>query len=184
MAEPPCDRLDEYLCGWLTQEEAARFEAHLAACSACQEESACQRQIDRLLAEAGERAQPVPASLVLRIRRRVQVVRRRLLARIGAVAALAAAIVAIGLWASRSGLIHQGSGSRIAEWPITRQDSPEPPIDKPTSEPLMPPSVRVVLADPSSAILVPVESRSPNVTVVWVYPTSRINQDHEGNPPD
>jgi hypothetical protein len=33
------------------------------------------------------------------------------------------------------------------------------------------PSVRVTLSDPSTAILVPVKTEAPNVSIVWVYPT-------------
>jgi hypothetical protein len=33
------------------------------------------------------------------------------------------------------------------------------------------PQAEVTMVDPSSAIVVPVESNIPNVTIVWIYPT-------------
>jgi anti-sigma factor RsiW len=184
MVEPLCDRLDEYLCGWLSPEEAARFEAHLAACPACQEESASQQQIDRLLAEAAAWAEPVPASLMLRIKRRVLAVRRRrLVAWACAVAAAVAVVLTFGLWATQRSISGRSDRSPVAESPIISADSPAPAIASGALEPQTPASVRVALADPSSAILVPVESRSPNVTVVWVYPTVRVNQEDDRHPP-
>ena len=62
MTDPRCDRLDEYLCGWLSPDEAAAFEAHLAGCPACRDEAAVQRHIDGLLAEGSAQVEPVPVT--------------------------------------------------------------------------------------------------------------------------
>ena len=77
MTDPRCDQLDEYLCGWLSPDEAADFEAHLAVCPACQDEAAVQRQIDRLLAEATAQIEAGSHRLAGRIEREVRAARRR-----------------------------------------------------------------------------------------------------------
>jgi hypothetical protein len=50
------------------------------------------------------------------------------------------------------------------------------------SQPLPPPVAveveqpRIRLVDPSAAILVPMPSKNPEVTIVWVYPTVKPGQ--------
>ncbi len=184
MADWECDRLDEYLCGWLGPEEAARFEAHLASCPACQDECALQREIDRLLAQGSDRFEPVPNALAIRIERQATRLRRRL-AWTCALAAAVSLAAAIGLWA-----FHNRSSGRGDEWPVaeappTPTNAPAPPAPPapsgppaPTapSAPQRPAPARVALVDPSSAILVHAKSRNPSITLVWVYPTVRVDQ--------
>ncbi|MBM4088617.1 MAG: hypothetical protein FJ276_04200 [Planctomycetes bacterium] len=184
MLDPLCDQLDDYLCGWLSQDEAARFEAHLAACPDCQEESASQHQIDRWLADATAWAEPVPASLMLRIQRQALVVRRRRL--VGwacAVAAAGAVVLTFGLWATQRSISGRGDRSPVAKSPMVSEVPPAPLLANAASKPPAAVLARVALADPSSAILVPVESRSPNVTVVWVYPTVNASREDDRYPP-
>jgi hypothetical protein len=40
----------------------------------------------------------------------------------------------------------------------------------------------VTMVDPSSAIVVPVESHSPSVTLVCIYPTIKLAQGDESRP--
>jgi anti-sigma factor RsiW len=177
MAELGCEQLDEYLCGWLAPDEAAEFEGHLAGCSACREQSAVQRRIDRLLAEGATGIEPIPAALADRIERGVRAARRR--RRVGWVCALTAAagiVLALGFWgAPRLSFLRHDARPVVAA-PVAADDSPgqpAPPFAKPQAAAM----ARVTLVDSSSAILVPVESHSPNVTVVRIYPTVRIAGD-------
>lgn len=183
MVKPLCDRLDDYLCGWLSEEDVARFEVHLAGCPTCQEESAAQQQIDRLLAEATACAESVPPSLVLRIKHQAWIARRRQrFAWMCAVAAAAAVALTCVYWTTRMSLFDRYDRSQIAKSPTADNDS-LPPIPNATPEPQTLASARVALIDPSSAILVPVESQSANVTVVWVYPAVRVNREGDGHLP-
>jgi hypothetical protein len=168
MANPQCEQLDEYLCGFLPPDEAAQFEAHLAACPTCREEAASQRHIDRLLADGTAEIEPVPIVLVRRVEHRIQVARRRRqFAWAGALTAAATIMLALGLWGTRNTLLPPDEGHPIAR-------STTLPID---SEPHPTTSIRVTPLDPSSAIYVPMESHSPNVTVICVYPTTRVNRE-------
>ena len=177
MSDRRCELLDEYLCGWLSPQAAADFEAHLADCPACQEEASCQRQIDRLLAEGAAWTEPVPASLPGRIQQGVRAAQHRRL--LGWSSAAAVIVLALGFWraasvfspsADRGQLAQRSTISGGVSNPIA---SPEnaPPIatgadsqrqelaDSSTAMPAEPPParVRVTLVDPSSAILVPME---------------------------
>jgi hypothetical protein len=175
MTDPQCDRLDEYMCGWLSKDEAAEFEAHLAGCAACQDECAVQRQIDHSFADAAARVAPLPATVADRIGHGVRTAQRR--RQIGWASALAAAAgipLALGVWVASTAIFSNGDHRPTAPTPTIAADVPKlpaPPVI-PDSQPIA--AACVTLVDPSSAILVPVESRSPNVTVVCVYPTVQI----------
>jgi hypothetical protein len=45
-------------------------------------------------------------------------------------------------------------------------ENPSPPATKRVAA-----STRVVLSDPSAGIVVPVETKDPRITMVWIYPT-------------
>jgi len=175
-----CDRLDDYLAGWLSADEAASFEAHLADCPACRAEVAHGQRIDRLLAQGSGHLEPVPPSLVDRIEGRIRSLRRRRTVRwaLGASAA-AAVVLAVGVWH-----IPQDEGAALGpERPPGRGSVAETPVESEpggheVAPPAQPPSdneprVRVSLADPSEAILVRKETSNPNVSIVWIYPTVR-----------
>jgi anti-sigma factor RsiW len=175
MAEPRCEQLDEYLCGWLSPDEAAEFAAHLAGCSACREECAVQRRIDRLLAEGAAGIEPVPAALADRIERGVRAARRR--RRVGWACALTAAagiVLALGLWGAPRSSFLRNDARPVVTAPVAADDLPQQPVLPSSAKPQAAAIARVTLVDSSSAILVPVESHSPNVTVVRIYPTVKI----------
>ena len=199
MTDPRCEQLDEYLCGWLSPQQAADFEAHLAACPACREQSTLQRQLDRLLAEGTAAIEPVPVVLVRRIERGVRAARRRrLLSWAGAAAA--GILLALGLWVAQNIFILRDDGRQIAERPEVSDAVSKEFAQLPKAPPLQsggvgsaplvtpvgsePPAtrVRVTLVDPSSAILVPVESHSLDVTVVCVYPTIKMDREDDSRP--
>ena len=181
MSQSRCDQLDEYLCGWLTSEAAAEFEAHLSDCPACQEECSLQRRIDRLLGEGFAIVNPVPASVAGRIERGIRTARRRRIGWSIAVTAAAAGIVAaLGIWANSNGLMPTAIDQQVAESP---NDNPLGLLLKASTQPQAAAgSTRVTLVDPSSAILVPIESHSPNVTIVRIYPTTKVAADDARNP--
>lgn len=92
MTDRSCDRLDDYLGGWLEESGRAGFEAHLARCAACRAEIERQRRLDGLLGQASAHLESVRPDLVRRIQRRLAAARRqRWVTR--AVAGLAAAAV-------------------------------------------------------------------------------------------
>jgi anti-sigma factor RsiW len=184
MTDPRCDQLDNYLCGWLSPDEAADFEAHLAECPACQEERAIQQRIDRLLAEGNDSVAPVPVGLRSRVDRGIRAARRRrAFGWAGAAAAAVSVALALGLWAAWDfSFLPQAQRNTEQSMPI---DSNEPVAVAPPVHPESPPApvVQVTMLDPDSAIVMPIESRSPNVTLVRIYPTFRINQEGEDPEP-
>jgi anti-sigma factor RsiW len=195
MTEPRCEQLDEYLCGWLSPDEAARFEAHLADCPSCREERSLQRQLDRLLAEGTARMEPAPVALARRVDRKVRAARRRrLFAWAVAVTAAAGIVAAVSLLAARSSLL-----PRDDDRPIARRTANDGAVSEESAPPQRPPrlqsggvqpespatpeppvmAARVTMVDPMSAIVVPVETRSPNVTLVCIYPTTKAAPDED-----
>ena len=177
MSVPECNRLDDYLLGGLPDDEAAAFEAHLADCPACREELQQQRRIDRLLAQGTGQLEPVPASLIDRIEEQYHRSHRRRVARWAwglSAAAVAASVLAV--W-----LVMGAFGTGNQPQPMV-QENPEPACDAEQVAPARvetprPASVaRVTFDDPSKAILVPLESGKPNISIVWVYPTVKVAQ--------
>jgi len=167
-----CDNLDGYLAGWLSDDERAGFEAHLAGCRVCRREAEEQRRIDRLLAEGAGRLEPLPPSLMGRIEGQFRSTgRHRLIRRALGLSTAAAIMLAVGLWYTLQDVGMPRGPERIAEKPIEpvageHEAAPPPPLAFDDQSP-----VRVKLADPADAILVPLETDAPNVSIVWVYPT-------------
>ncbi len=172
MNSSQCDNLDAFLCGWLPEDEAARFESHLAGCSACRREIDQQQKLDRLLGPAAEHLGPAPSSLIDRIDRQLRSIRRRRLVRLACGLTTASVLaVAVGVWLGS----HPAGGPSARQPVVQRHVEPETgqgevePAAQLASDVLLP--ARVSLADPSEAILVPLETSNPNVSIVWVYPT-------------
>ncbi len=76
------------------------------------------------------------------------------------------------------GVAMQYADKQVAVEPVARQpelpeqpepveEQPDPPVQLVEAKSL----VRVRSTDPMAAIIVPVETKSPNVTFVWVYNT-------------
>lgn len=156
-----CKNLDAYLVDDLPAEEAARFAEHLHACDDCRDVIDQQQWIRGLLRSPVRlQLEPAPPSIVQATQMSLaRHDRRWTRILVGAIAAAAAVLVAVG-WielnrqaseetikgAGRVGLA-TSENSRVIERP------------------------RATFVSNSDAIAVPVASRHPNVTVVRVYPT-------------
>jgi anti-sigma factor RsiW len=177
MSVRECDLLDDYLLAGLPDDEAARFEAHLAGCPTCREEVREQRRIDRLLVEGVEQPAAVPASLLGRIEEEFRRSHRRRVVRW--TWGLSAAAVAASLLAVLLAMGAFGTGNQPQ--PIAQEHSaPAGGVEQREPRdryPLRPDAVaRVTLDDPSAAILVPLQTEKPNISIVWVYPTVKAVQ--------
>jgi anti-sigma factor RsiW len=176
MSDSACESLDAYLVGWLSEDEAARFEIHLARCPACRRQCEQQQRIDRLLAAAVGHLEPAPAPLINRIERRLRPSSRRRALRWAwglSATALGTALLILGSW-----LAARRHDTPRNPQPIVQQAT-EPAKDRKKT---FPPgrasspadfSVQVTLNDPSSGIVVPLATKAPDVSVFWIYPTIR-----------
>ncbi len=168
-----CDRLDDYMLGWLSPDEAAAFESHLADCPACRHELALQQAIDGLLAESGGPMDAIPSGLVERTRYRVRTDRRRKVVRWAFSLAAAAALLILAVigrfafWSpSRPGDKDIAVSQNAAGAPgNAASNSPVSALENPKA------STRVALADPSSGIVLECKTRDPRINIVWIYPT-------------
>ena len=166
-----CENLDLALALWLTEEEQARFDAHLAHCESCQTAMAHQRQIDQLLRRAVDQLEPAPPELLARIERDLEPVapspRKTHLWRAGW--AVAATVVI-----SVSGWFLSGHFSGQADFRPVAKNGAAPQNEV---QPIFRPQAKVIWHDPEEVILVPIETDVPNVTIVWVYPTIKFEED-------
>jgi anti-sigma factor RsiW len=183
MNDPRCDQLDEYLCGLLSPDEAAEFDAHLADCQVCRDERELQRRIDRLLTDENTYSAPVPAGLRSRVVRGVRAKRRRRMLSWAGAAASALSVAVALTFATTNGLFFtapdQAKTDQIAPFGDYGGLAVVSPVQI-KSPPVV--VAQVAMLDPESAIAVPIESHSPNVTLVQIYPTFYANM--EGESPD
>jgi anti-sigma factor RsiW len=193
-----CDQLDEFLCGWLSPGEMAEFDAHLAECDACREECMLQRQINKILAEEVAHIEPVPMALESRIDRTIRTARRRrTLVWAGAMTAAAGILLALGLWTTQNNLFPRWDERQRTQPSAIAGDTLVPIVPPVNSESVDWASVglkpglkskpttacQVTPMDPSSTIVVPMESHSSNVTVVCIYPTIRADRENKTQTP-
>lgn len=100
MTDQSCDRLDDYLGGWLEESARAEFEAHLARCAACRAEIERQRRLDGLLGHASAHLESVRPDLVCRIERGLAAARRQrwVTRAVAGLAAAAVLLLSVLLW--------------------------------------------------------------------------------------
>lgn len=175
MSSSECVNLDDYLLGWLRVEAARRFEAHLVECADCREECRRQQRVDQRLAAVARHPQPLPRALANRIERRIRSAAWRRKIRIGTGSIATALVLVASLWLAVGYRGVNAPGDPLAreksESVTRREDRVESPLNRKSS---VAPPVSVRCKDPSRAILIPVETESPNVTLVLVYHT--VNQ--------
>jgi hypothetical protein len=163
-----CNKLDAYLADDLSGDDSVRFERHLSSCEVCREAIDQQNWIDSML-RSSHRSQlePIPSHLAKPSRTARTHSRRNALVAACGLASAAALLVAISHWQlNRQAMTDSNqttSINRTAQ--TTRADEKKPPT-------------ATFIGGPD-VIAVPVESHSPNVTVVRIYPTYRPPQDRE-----
>lgn len=168
-----CQQLDDYMLGWLSPDDAAAFDRHLADCPACRRELALQQSIDGLLAGCGGTMDSIPSGLVERTGHRVRAQRRRKVVRWAFSVAAAAVVVILAVigrftfwFPGRPGDRDVAVSQNAAGGPDNAaSNSPVSALENPKA------STRVALADPSSGIVVECKTRDPRINIVWIYPT-------------
>jgi len=163
MSDAVCCLLDDYLEDALAIRERYTFLAHLEQCADCSRKIDEQRRLEELVKRATLQATPVPADLVERIERRLLRKTRR--ARVAWVSALAASVVlALGVtgWIVRS----LPRAHEVAKGSTTAASIEVPEEAVATNAP-----AHVTVTSPSEIVAVPVKSRDPAVTIVWLFPS-------------
>jgi anti-sigma factor RsiW len=167
MMDSVCNFLDGYLEDMLGEDDRRAFANHLEHCEQCLRTIDEHRRLERLLSRAVIQASPVPAQLVQRIEKRLKKSsRRRMVVSAGAVAA--AALLALGTLAR---FHHSGSS------PDRRSDIPvaEEPVALPAQGEMVSAPARVKVLAPTQMVAVPVKTRDPALTIVWLYPTRQAD---------
>jgi anti-sigma factor RsiW len=157
-----CDQLDDFLTGELPAGEAAQFAEHLTSCDNCRAAMEEQRWIDSLLRSpvAAQINSPSPA-LVAGVRAAIQTSRQRA----GLfVAGLAAAVLLIA-----AGWVAIGRSHLSEPGPLAAIDG-----DGQVAEAAVVPARATVVGGPNTLVL-PLDSRWPNVTIVRVYAAYQPN---------
>ncbi len=154
MPDADCTQLDDYLDGDLDAAARRAFEAHLRACDACRQSAAFAQHTEQLLATA----RPVaPAGLVERIDRRLRRERALQISQRCGLLAAAAVLIALGIWSSRG---------RVQD---------VVPVARPSQQVAVAPErdVQIRFGEDERVIAMPLKTKNPQVTIVWVYPEVR-----------
>jgi len=173
MSDAVCCLFDDYLEDALATGERQKFVAHLEHCAECSRKIDEQRRLEELLKRATMQSMPVPGDLVERVERRLLRKTRR--ARVAWVSALAASVVlALGVtaWIVRS--LPRGQA-------VAKGLSADTPLEVPEEIVATNAPARVAVTSPTEIVAVPVKSRDPAVTIVWLFPT-RHSDAGEGPP--
>lgn len=159
-----CDWLDDYLAGELPCDWGPLFEQHLLHCTACRDEVAQWRTLRADLQRASLELEIPPEALFKSIQEKLEPAAAlpREPSRARRFAAAVAVCVVAALFLST----------------IFKKQEPLPKrIDKTVvAAPKQQPVTRVEL--PDDVIGVPVDIGDPDVTVVWVYPVYRPEEDN------
>ena len=148
-----CGQLDVFLDGTLAGEDRAAFCRHLEECETCRRVVQEQERVQQLLRRAVNELETVPDGMAARLRLRIQQnVRRRLVRRAVGLAA-AVVLMGVGLW----WLVHPSPPQIVEKKP-------------PTPSPAPAPATQAYVEFRTPGIAVPVRTKSPNITIVWVYP--------------
>ncbi|MDZ4783564.1 MAG: zf-HC2 domain-containing protein [Planctomycetia bacterium] len=160
MSTEHCTRLDDYLNGDLREAERSAFETHLGACEVCRRAVAVDRHWEGLLAAAKPIA---PATLTepIAIVAQRERLRRRTILRGWAVIGIAAGllVMAFNFFDQKAALVVQPD---VEVAPVRVAAVPAPP------------EVRIEFAAESRVIAMPLKSKNPQVSIVWLYPELRV----------
>jgi hypothetical protein len=156
MDQTPCDLIDDYIARDLTSEQSSQFQNHLPMCPECQQVLREEKHLAGLLFEATTRLDVVPKSINDRIRRRWQTARQRRLATfVTAFAASVAVLILVSRFFLHREPLEPKNGVEVHR----EQHLPEFPT--------VADHVRVTF--PAGVVAVPVQSESPNVTIIQVH---------------
>jgi len=86
--------------------------------------------------------------------------------------------LALGLWVRENLPFVPREGRETAQDSSATENGPASVVPPVGSEPPVT-DAHVTMVDPSSSIVMPVESHRPNVTVVYVFPTIRADREGE-----
>ena len=164
-----CENLDPFLSDDLSDEATEHFEAHLAHCAVCRDAVDRQRWIDGLLTSPERiELESLPTALPYSMRTSIAWRRRKTSALACGLAAAAVLVVAVGWTALLSGQARGPGVREMASGPIgVAEPSPRPSVaGRETGEP-----PRATFVGGPDVIVVPVESRHPDVTIVRLFPT-------------
>jgi anti-sigma factor RsiW len=175
MSPSLCPLIDAYLDGELPQGRRDDFLRHLETCPSCQAEASAQRRLDELFSTPAIDPPAVPPELIDRIQRHVRSrVRRRLL---NWSLGIAATVLIAAAWliddsgpARREEAVVRSSQDRASQ-ALDHGESPSPQRDESPLE-VGKPQVAVSV-DPRQYLAVPVTTSNPNVTILWLYPTTK-----------
>ncbi|HUU82746.1 MAG TPA: hypothetical protein VM243_04500 [Phycisphaerae bacterium] len=127
MTDRSCNRLDDYLGGWLEESVGAEFAAHLARCVACRAEIERQRRLDGLLGQAGAYLESVRPDLVCRIERRLVAARRQRWVNRAVAGLTAAAVLLLSVLLWPQALPTRPAGTIVGVPQKPRDSMPEKP---------------------------------------------------------
>lgn len=164
-----CLLLDDYLDGDLTTTERNQFRNHLPHCESCQTEVRQQRWMEGLLRESSDLV-ALPAELSkISLRPPSKSIPWR--------AAVATAIAASMLLALTIGYYRSDHTMEAPQESVAEHNEPGPTEQQPDTRfvqldvPKVPPAASFVAED--DVIVVPVDSGSPEVSIIQVYPTAQ-----------
>jgi len=179
MNEEVCRQLDDYLLDGLPDGQRAGFEQHLRECETCRSIAEQQAMVDELLRSAS-RSLPVPAGLPVRVRKRIDRVRRRR-ATLSAACVAGAASCVLTFWYFVRDKAQQDdpvlprmmAEEESEQPPRGRQEIETPPEEIVKQDPE--PAVQISFSD--NVLAVPVESGDPTITLIQVYPVAKTRSE-------
>jgi anti-sigma factor RsiW len=161
MNRADCKNLDTFLSDDLSPADASRFTAHLDECENCRDAVDQQRWIDGLLCSPlATDVEAAPSSVTSRVASRATRRRRQIQLTACGLASAAAIVVAAG-WTVKL--------NRQTSDPIGIVNNDVPDAQAHNLAIAAPP--RSTFVGGPDVIVMPVESRHPNVTIVRIYPT-------------
>jgi anti-sigma factor RsiW len=162
-----CSPLDDYLNRELCDAERGAFEAHLGACEVCRRAVEVDRHWEGLLAAAKPVAPATLTEPIAIVAQRERVRRRNILCG-SAVIGVAAALLVMIL----NSFDQNATPTTQSDVEVARQHVAPTPA---------PPDVRIEFSPESRVIAMPLKSKNPQVSIVWLYPELNVPVKSEAN---